>query len=76
MLFLPLAGSVAVAELLSDKWQWVVYWSPFYWTYIGVDKILTYQAEWREVLIYAGIVLLISAIVYVLLMPRIKKGLN
>lgn len=76
MLFLPLAGSVAVAELLSDKWQWVVYWSPFYWTYIGVDKILAKQAEWGEILMYAGIVLLISAIIYVLLMPRIKKGLN
>ena len=76
LLFLPLAGSVAVAELLSDKWQWVVYWSPFYWTYKGVDKILTNQAEWGEILMYAGIVVLISVIVYVLLMPRIKKGLN
>ncbi|HKK95343.1 MAG TPA: ABC transporter permease [Anaerovoracaceae bacterium] len=76
MLFLPLAGSVAVAELLSDKWQWVVYWSPFYWTYKGVDKILTYQAEWQEILMYSGIVVLISVVVYILLMPRIRKGLS
>ena len=76
MLFLPLAGSVAVAELLSDKWQWVVYWSPFYWTYKGIEKILTYQAEWKEIFIYSGIVVLISIIIYILLMPRIRKGLS
>lgn len=76
MLFLPLAGSVAVAELLSDKWQWVVYWSPFYWTYKGIEKILTYQAEWKEILMYSGIVVLISAVIYILLMPRIRKGLS
>lgn len=76
MLFLPLGGSVAIAELLGDKWQWVAYWVPFYWTYKGVDEILTYQGTWGNTLIYSGIVLGISALVYVLLMPKIRKGLE
>ncbi len=33
MLFLPIAGSIAGYELLADKWQWTMYWSPFYWAY-------------------------------------------
>ncbi len=76
MLFLPLGGAVAVAELLSDKWQWIVYWIPFYWTYKGVDEILTYQSSWQNTLIYGGIVVGISAVVYILLIPKIRKGLE
>jgi ABC-2 type transport system permease protein len=76
LLFLPLAGAVAIAELLGDKWQWTAYWVPFYWTYKGVDEILSYQSSWRNTLLYSGIVVLISIVVYVLLMPRIKKGLE
>lgn len=76
MLFLPLAGAVAIAELLGDKWQWVAYWVPFYWTYKGVDEILSYQGTWGNTLMYSGIVLGISALVYLLLMPKIRKGLE
>ncbi|MEN8906116.1 MAG: ABC transporter permease [Clostridiales bacterium] len=76
MLFLPLAGAVAVAELLGQKWQWIVYWVPFYWTYKGVDEILTYNSSWQNTLMYSGIVLVISICVYLLLMPGIRKGLE
>lgn len=76
MLFMPMAGAVAIAELVSDKWQWVAYWVPFYWTYKGVDEILTYRSTWGNTLLYAGIVLFISVLVYLLLMPRIRKGLE
>lgn len=76
MLFLPLAGAVAIAELLGDKWQWVAYWVPFYWTYKGVDEILSYQGTWANTFMYGGIVLVISGLVYALLMPKIRKGLE
>lgn len=76
MLFLPLAGAVAVDQLLSAKWQWTAYWVPFYWTYKGLDDVLGYKGQWGTILLYSGIVLGISALVYVLLMPRIRKGLE
>ncbi len=75
MLFLPLAAAVAVAELASDKWQWTVYWIPFYWTYLAADGILAYTSTWGFTLLASGIVFAISALVYVALVPKIKKGL-
>lgn len=75
MLFLPMAGAVAIAEL-ADKWQWVVYWVPFYWTYKATDAILTYNANWSTTLLYAFFVLIISIVVYLILMPKIRKGLE
>ena len=75
MLFFPLAISVAVAELLGDKWQPAAYWIPYYWTYKGNDAILSYSASWTQILSYTGIVLVICAVVYVLVSPRIQKGL-
>lgn len=76
MMFIPMAGAVAIAELVGEKWQWVAYWVPFYWTFKGVDDVLTYKAEWGTTLMYTGLVLLISAVVYVILIPKIKKGLS
>lgn len=76
MMFLPMGGAVAIAELVGEKWQWVAYWVPFYWTYKGVDDILTYNATWGNTLLYTGIVIVISVLVYLLLMPRIRKGLS
>jgi ABC-2 type transport system permease protein len=76
ILFLPLAGAVAAIELLSDKWQKFFYWIPFYWTYKGNEAVLSYSGSWNEILFYAGIVLGISAVVFVVLAPRIRKGLE
>jgi len=76
ILFLPLAGSIAVAELVSSKWQWLIYWSSFYWTYKGLNSILAYTAQWSTILLYAGAILIISLIIYFILMPRIRAGLE
>lgn len=76
MMFLPMAGAVAAAELLGEKWQVFFYWIPFYWTYKGMDAILSYTATWSTIILYAFIVLGISILVYLLLMPRIRKGLE
>ncbi len=76
MLFLPLAGSIAGCELLADKWQWILYWSPFYWAYKGNEAVLANHATWPQVLLYTGIILVISALVYMYLAPKIRKGLE
>ncbi len=76
MLFLPLFGSVAGVELLADKWQPLFYWIPFYWTYKGNDLVLTNRGSWLDIMSYTGIVLAISAVVFLVLAPRIRKGLE
>jgi len=76
LLFLPLFGSIAGLELLADKWQPLFYWIPFYWTYQGNDLVLSNRGSLLDVMQYAGIVLLISAVVFLVLAPRIRKGLE
>lgn len=76
MIFLPIAGVIAVAETVSEKWQWTVWWMPYYWTYKGTDAVLSNNATWPQILFYTGIILVISAVVYLILSPKIKTGLS
>jgi ABC-type multidrug transport system permease subunit len=76
MLFLPLFGSIAGAELLADKWQPLFYWVPFYWTYKGNNLVLSDSGSLVDIMKYSGIVLVISMIVFIVLAPRIRKGLE
>lgn len=76
LLFLPLIAGVLAIEILSDKWQKFFYWDPFYWAYKGNDVVLSQTGSWREILFYCCMVLVISGVVYVLLAPRIRKGLE
>lgn len=76
ILFLPMAGAIAAAELLSEKWQILLYWIPFYWAYKGNDAVLSYVATWGQIGLYSIIVLVISSVVYAFLAPKIRKGLE
>ena len=76
LLFLPIAGSIAVYEFVADKWQWTMYWSPFYWSYKANTLILSKTADWGIVLLCAAMVIGLSLIVYFVSLPRIRKGLS
>ena len=76
LLFLPLIAGVLAIEILADKWQKFFYWNPFYWAYKGNDVILSQSGTWGQILLYSGIVLLLSGIVYLFLAPKIRKGLE
>jgi hypothetical protein len=76
MLFLPLFGSVAAVELLEDKWQPLFYWIPFYWTYKGNNLVLSNSGSFMDIIKYSGIVLGISIVVFMILAPKIRKGLE
>ncbi len=76
MIVLPLAGSVAGYELLPARWQWTMYWSPFYWSYKANMTILSKTANWSEVLLCAGMVMALSLCVYFAALPKIRKGLS
>ncbi|GAA0180210.1 hypothetical protein SH2C18_29430 [Clostridium sediminicola] len=76
ILFIPVAAGIAVFELLSDKWQKVMYWNPFYWAYKGNNEILSQTSTWQNILLYSVFTLVISGIVYAYLAPKIRKGLE
>ena len=76
MIFLPIAGSIVGYELLSDKWQWTMYWSPFYWAYKANDMILSKTADWPTVLLCTGMVLVLTLAVFFIARPKIRKGLS
>ncbi len=76
MIMLPIAGSIAGYELLADKWQWTMYWSPFYWAYKANNLILSKTADWGTVLLCAGIVVVLTLLVYLLSLPKLRKGLS
>lgn len=76
ILFLPMGAAIAAIELLGDKWQKFFYWIPFYWAYKGNDAVLTMSATWQQIIGYSLIVLLLSAIVFIYLAPKIRKGLE
>ena len=76
IIFLPLAASVAGYEFLAEKWQWTLYWSPYYWIYKGNIAILNGDMTWLNLLLTGGIVLLIAAAVFAFTAPRIRQGLE
>jgi len=76
IIFLPISGSIIGYELLSDKWQWTMYWSPFYWAYKANLLILSKTADWKEILIDVAMVLILSLAVYFISLPKLRKGLS
>lgn len=76
LMFLPLAGSIAGYELVSGGWQVFFFWSPFYWAYKANNMILSQNGTWLELMICIVIILAINAVVYMLMAPRIRKGLQ
>ena len=76
MLFMPIAGSIAGYELLADKWQWTMYWSPFYWAYKANLLVLSKSADWPTVLLCTVMVFVLSMVVYFISRPKIRTGLS
>ncbi|MFC2013199.1 ABC transporter permease [Chloroflexota bacterium] len=76
LLFLPIAGSIAGYEFLADKWQWTMYWSPFYWAYKANIMILSKTADWGTVLLSTAMVIGLSLIIYLVSLPKLRKGLS
>lgn len=76
LMFLPMIGAILAIEMLSDKWQKFFYWIPFYWTYKANDSILSGTAVWSQTIIYTGIVVGLTLVMYILLAPRIRRGLE
>ena len=72
----PMLLGLLGGMLLNEKWHPLLYWNPYYWSYISIDKIIRTEATWTDVLISSFAIILITAIVFVFIRKRIMKGLN
>jgi len=75
-LFIPVFGCVAAIEFLSDKWQWLFYWLPWYWVYKGNGALLANEATWSQIGLYSLFIMIPSVLVFIYLKAGIKKGLE
>ncbi len=76
MLGMLLMLSVLGGTLLPDKWQWVVYWTPFYWIYNALESVFIQTASWGDVIWKGGLVIVICLAYFMLLKKQITKGLS
>ena len=76
MIFFPVAGAVAVAEAVAEKWHWTVWWIPYYWTYKGTGEVLSETSTWPGMLLYTGIILALCGIVFLVMIPKVRSGLE
>lgn len=63
------------ATLLPDNWQWIVWWSPVYWTYSALEEIFTQTSTWLSVVWKSALSMVISFIYFLLLRKKIFSGL-
>lgn len=75
ILFVPILASVFGAILLKESLQFLLYWSPFYWAFKAMNKIVLNEATWPLIASYSGIILAITCAVFVLLRKKIQHGL-
>lgn len=76
MVFFPIMASVFGAIFLPDKWLPILYWSPYYWAYDSIHAILLQEALWSQILFNAGMILVLTSLVFAALYKRIQRGLN
>lgn len=74
IVFVPVLLSVFGAMFLSEKWQPLLYWSPYYWSYKSLHDILMQQAQIETILLNALWILLITVLVFLGLKKKIREG--
>lgn len=76
VIMIPAIAPILVTELANANWHFVVWWSPFYWSYDAIKGLLNQTAGLGRVLMDCGIVVAIAVILYMILLPRIKRELK
>ncbi|ETA79706.1 ABC transporter permease [Youngiibacter fragilis] len=75
LLFVPILASVFGAILLKESLQFLLYWSPFYWAFKAMNKIVLTEATWPMIASHTGIILAITCVVFIMLRKKIQHGL-
>lgn len=74
-LLLIVSGSFVGAVALPQSFHKLLYWSPLYWSTIGLNEIIMNMANWIDVGYYSIWILSLSVIVFILCKGRIERGL-
>ncbi len=74
--FIPILASVFGGIFISAKWQFLLYWSPFYWAYRSVEGIILQEISWGTIFLNAGLITGLTILVFALLSKRIRHGLK
>ncbi|MFA6617777.1 MAG: ABC transporter permease [Candidatus Neomarinimicrobiota bacterium] len=76
MLGMLLMLSILGGTLLPDQWQWLVYWTPFYWVYDVLESVFTQTATWTAFAWKNALIVGICALYFMILKKSIVKGLS
>lgn len=76
ILFLPISISIVGAILIPASKQFLLYWSPFYWTYLGYQSIINQTANWLTLSYYSLWIILITTLLFIAFKKRINVRLN
>ncbi len=76
IMFLPISISIIGAIMIPGSQQFLLYWSPFYWTYLGYLDIIKQTATWLSLGYYALWILLITLLLFIALKRKINIKLN
>jgi len=74
--FMPLVLSFVGAVFIPDKWQFFLWWSPFYWMYKALEGALTASIDWSSFLLYTGLMLALSLLFLAACIKKIHNGLR
>lgn len=75
ILFLPVSASIVGALFLPDRLQFLLYWSPIYWSYLGLYGIIVETATWGQIVYYSLWIVGLTAVTFLLFKNRIRRGL-
>lgn len=76
LIMIPAIIPILVTELAPAKWHFLMWWSPFYWSYDAVKDLLNQTASLNRVLMDSGLVIAIALVIYVVLLPRVRRELK
>ncbi len=74
-LMLIVSASFIGAVVLPQNLHVFLYWSPIYWSTIGLTKIVTNSAAWGEIAGYTLWIIALSVLVFLIFRKKIARGL-
>ncbi|ABR50738.1 ABC-2 type transporter [Alkaliphilus metalliredigens QYMF] len=74
-LFLIASASFLGVVLLPIKQQVFLYWSPVYWTVLGLSNVITHSASWGELGQFSAWIIGLTLIIFGIFRKKIKRGL-
>jgi len=75
LFFLPVAMSIGGVILAPKTWHILLYWSPYYWSYIGYSNILNGTSSINQLMFTSGIILIEFMIIGLVMYKKMINGL-